>query len=172
MGARRRGVAVVAAAGLLGLMLAGCGTGQDAPTSLDLPSVPGVNVAAEDDSILIRNAHVEFSEEPYPAGGGAPVRMWLFNQTAEPIRLVEVTSVDEETGTFANVAIDEAIEVPPFGFMETTLQATSLRRTVTGVVSVPLTLAFDNDVELSIQVTMAPAPDGSLPRERMEGVGH
>lgn len=171
MGVRRHGVAMIAAAGVLGLVLAGCGTGQDAPTSLDLPSVPGVNVAAEDDSILIRNAHVEFSQEPYPAGGEAPVRIWLVNQTPEPIRLVSVASVDDESGTFADVITDGEVEVLPAGIVETTLQLTNLRRTINGVVAVPLTLAFDNDVTLAIQITMAPADD-ALPRERIEGVGH
>jgi hypothetical protein len=156
-----RGAALVAAVGLLAaLVLAGCGAGRDAPTSLDLPAVPGVNLGTEDQSLLVRNANVVFSQNGYATGGRAPVQLWLVNNTAEPIRLVEVTS-----DLASSVEFDE-LELAPVSVVETTFEATGLNRRFTFADSLPLTLVFDNGVEISAQVPMAP-PLEPLPRERM-----
>ena len=154
-----RGAAVAATVGVLALVLAGCGTGRDAPTSLDLPSVPGVNVSAEDESVLLRNAMVVFSLEGYPAGGDAPVELWLVNTTDETVRLVEVTADEAEA-----VSFDE-IELAPRGVVQTTFEVTGLARQVDFSDSLALTLVFDNDAEISTLVPMAP-PMGDLPREQ------
>jgi hypothetical protein len=156
-----RGAAVVAVAGLVALVLAGCGTGRDAPTSLDLPSVPGVNLSADDGSVLLRNANVVFSLDGYPAGGQAPVELWLVNTTQETIRLVEVTAGQATAVTFDELTLAPASAVP------TTLEATGLNRRVDFSEPLTLTLVFDNGAEISAVVPMAPPMDDHLPREPM-----
>jgi hypothetical protein len=161
-----RGAAVIAAVGVLALVLAGCGTGRDAPTSLNLPSVPGVNVSAEDESVLLRNAMIVFSLEGYPAGGDAPVELWLVNTTDDTIRLVEVTADAAEAVNFGE------IELAPRGVVQTTFEVTGLARQVDFSDSVALTLVFDNGAEISTPVPMAPPLDDRLPREPMDVGGN
>lgn len=156
-----RGAAVVAAVGLLALVLAGCGAGRDAQTSLDLPSVPGVNVAADDGSVLVRNGAVVFSEDGYAAGEQAPVELWLVNTTDETVRLVEVTVEEAESVTF------DEIELAPASVVSTTLQATGLDQEFDFRHTLSLTLRFDNGAEISTPVPMAPPMDDRLPREPM-----
>lgn len=165
MGARTRAAVAVAAAGLIGLMIAGCGAGQDARTSLNLSSVPGVNVNADDDSILVRNAHVPFNEAGYPAGDAVPVELWLFNQTNAPVRLVGVGS--DGPGSAATVETEGEIEVPPGGPVHIVLRATGPGLDFNPIDILPLTLIFDNGVELSMRVPMAP-PLAPLPRTPMD----
>jgi hypothetical protein len=156
-----RGAALVAAVGLLAaLALAGCGAGRDAPTSLNLPTVPGVNVGTEDQSLLVRNASIVFSEGGYATGGRAPVQLWLVNNTDEPIRLVEVSS-----DLASSIEFDE-LELSPVSAVQTTFEATGLNRRINFNDSLPVTMVFDNGVEISAQVPMAP-PLEPLPRERM-----
>jgi hypothetical protein len=168
MGARRRGVAAVVAAGL-GLVLAGCGAGQDALTSANESSVPGVNARTEDDSILVRNAYVVFEEQGYPAGGQAPVRLWLYNQTDRPIRLAEATSPGADGA--ASVDTGGTIEVPAAGLVEAVLQVSGLRAGLSPAGNLPLALRFDNGADLALELTMAP-PLENLPREPMDLSDH
>lgn len=168
MGARRRGSAAIAA-GVLGLVLAGCGAGQDALTAANQPSVPGVNASTEDNSILVRNAYVIFQEEGYPAGGQASVRLWLANQTGQPIRLVEAASPG--AGGAASVDTGGAVQVPADGLVEAVLQVNGLRASLTPAGSLPLTLSFDNGAELALDLNVAP-PLEDLPREPMDLSDH
>lgn len=168
MGAGKRAAAAIAA-GLLGAALAGCGAGQDAPTSLELPSVPGVAASAEDGSVLVRNAHVVFDPDGYPAGQEAPVRLWLANETYEPVRLLAASSAEA-----ASVDVGGGIEVPPTSVVEATLRVSGLQRQLGGTAgdpattaALPLTLSFDNDVELVLAVTMAPPMDAQ-PRQPLD----
>jgi hypothetical protein len=154
----RRGVAAVAVVGLVALVLAGCGTGRDAPTSRDLPSVPGVNIGADDGSVLVRNASVVFSLDGYPTGEQAPVELWLVNTTAEPIRLVEVTAGQATSVTFDDLTLAPSSAVPA------TLAATGLRQRIDFSQPLTLTLTFDNGAEISAVVPMAPPMDHHPPR--------
>lgn len=161
-----RGAAVAAAVGVLALVLAGCGTGRDAQTSLDLPSVPGVNASAEDGSVLLRNAAIAFSPDGYPAGGDAPVELHLVNTTDGTVRLVEVTAEEAQS-----VSFDE-VELAPRTAVQTTVEVTGLARPVDFSGPVTLALVFDNEAEITAPVAMIPPADDRLPREPMELDGH
>jgi hypothetical protein len=154
-----RSAAVTAAAGLLGLVLTGCGAGQDAQTSLTLPSVPGVNLDAADGSILIRNAYLVFDADGYPVAGEAPIQVWIYNTTSRPVRLTGLASPQGAE----SVETDGAVVIPPGGFVHPTLQAAGLRRSLNGTSTLPLHLTFDNGVELAMEVPMAP-PLADQPR--------
>jgi len=147
---RTRGAAIIAAA-LLGIGLAGCGAGQDAPTSRVVPAVPGVNVDAEDGSVLVRNAVVPYRSQGYRAGGQVPVEMRIVNEGLEPVRLVSASS---EQATSVQI-VGEAT-FPPNEATPLTLRLGGLRTAVNATSRVPVVLRFDNGVELSMQVPVAP----------------
>ena len=147
---RTRGAAIIAAA-LLGIGLAGCGAGQDAPTSQVVPAVPGVNVNAEDGSVLVRNALVPYRSQGYRAGGQVPVEMRIVNQGLDPVRLVSASS---EQATSVQI-VGEAT-FPPNEATPLTLRLGGLRTAVNATSRVPVVLRFDNGVELSMQVPVAP----------------
>ncbi|MFS8498426.1 MAG: hypothetical protein FWJ70_09340 [Micromonosporaceae bacterium] len=147
---RSRGAAIVAAA-LLGLGLAGCGAGQDAPTSRVVPAVPGVNVDAEDGSVVVRNALVPYQPQGYRVGGQVPVEMRIVNQGLEPVRLVSASSEQAARAQIAGEAV-----IPPGVATPLTLRLGDLRAAVNATSRIPLVLRFDNGVELSMQVPVAP----------------
>lgn len=168
----KRLIAATATAGLLGLALTGCGAGRDALSAYNEPAIHGVNANATDDSVLVRNAYVEFSEQGYPRGGTAPVRLWLVNDTTDPVRLVEAT-----TDQAAAVVVDPAATIPARGYLETTLDISGLQRQIGGdtanqdaVTPLPMTLLFDNGAEVTLQLSMA-TPLEPQPRAEVDMTG-
>jgi periplasmic copper chaperone A len=171
---------LLAAVGVV--MLAGCGAGQDAQTTLTQPSIAGVS--ADGNGIAVRNAVVPFSAAGYPAGGEAPIQFAVANNGREPVRLVQLAS-----GAAGAVTLEAAVPVastapPPSGgtpqlalapneLVNVTLRATGLAEALNGTSAVPLTLTFDNGAALSLVVPMAP-PEQPLPREApvVEGEEH
>lgn len=95
----RRAVLAVGAASVAAAVLAGCGAGQVAETSLKRPSNQGVNEENSDGSVAIRNLAVVYNgTQGYPANANAPVEVGLYNQTTRPIT-VTVTSSRPTDGT-------------------------------------------------------------------------
>lgn len=170
----RSRVLVAAVTGLLGLALAGCGTGQGAPTSNTLSSIPGVN--ADGAGVAVRNARVPFAEGGYPAGGDAPVELTVVNTGTEPLRLVEQSSPAAGSVTVASVelvgvapdgtGVGNQLRLPPGGLANATLTASGLVGALDGTVPLPVTLVFDNGAELDLELPTAP-PEEPLPREPM-----
>lgn len=169
---------MVAASGLLGLALAGCGAGQDAASTRTLESVPGVNADAA--GIAVRNAVVPFAAEGYPTGADAPLELSVVNQNDQPVRLVEasaeavrevtVTSVVRVGGTATPAPAEPAepeLVVGPGEVVNATLQLTGLGTALDGTSAVPVTLTFDNGGELPLIVPVA-TPLEAQPREPME----
>jgi copper(I)-binding protein len=92
---RPTGAAVVTGAVIGAMALAGCGAGQITQTSGQVPAVVGAN--AGNQSVVVRDAHIEFAEEAkganiYPRGGAAPLQMSIVNTGGEPDRLVSASS--------------------------------------------------------------------------------
>lgn len=159
---------LVAAGALLGVVLAGCGAGQDAATSLDRPSVPGVNASL--DGIAVRNANVPAGGEGegYGIGETAPVVFSLINETDAVIRLVSATSTLADS---VDPAGGDTVEVPASGLRAVTLEATGLAEALDGTGSLPLELTFAGGAVLSLDVPVAP-PAEPLPRSEPLDVKH
>lgn len=165
-------VLAVAASGLLGLAVAGCGAGQDAPTASNLSSVPGVN--ADDAGIGVRNVRVAFDPEGYPAGSAAPIELSIVNNGTDPVELVDlsstaaeavtVVSADQLGGQPPNGGAGPLLMLPPDGMVEAILLASGLAETLDGTVPLPLVLAFDNGAVFMLEVPTAP-PMEAQPRE-------
>jgi copper(I)-binding protein len=178
-------VAVVAG-GLLGSALAGCGSGQDAPTAQTLASIPGVSADAA--GVGVRNARIPFNPAGYPAGSEARVELSIVNYGTTPVQLLDLSSpaaesvtlvgavqVDPagETGGPPNGGVGPLLLLPPEQLVEVTLQVSGLADELDGTVSLPVTLTFDNGAAFALEVPVAP-PAEPLPREPMdlEGEGH
>jgi hypothetical protein len=83
----RRAVALLSGVVGAGLLLAGCGTGQNAETSAKVPPVYGVNAELQTDggSYKVLNAAVVYAEDGYESGADAPLELALFNDTGEAV---------------------------------------------------------------------------------------
>lgn len=175
-----RRVLLAAAGGLLGLALAGCGSGQDAPTAQTLPSIPGVN--ADNAGVAVRNARIPFDPAGYPAGADAQIELAIVNNSTEPVQLVDLNSP-----AASSVTVVEAVQVDPSGeptgppdggasaqlmlapdqIFEVTLQVAGLAEELDGTVTLPLELSFDNGAAFALEVPTEP-PARPLPREPMD----
>ncbi len=81
-------------------LLAACGAGQIANTAEAVPAVQGGNATAEisapgtaydGGTIGVRNATIVYNGSAgYPAGGTAPLSLYLFNNTPAPMTLTDV----------------------------------------------------------------------------------
>lgn len=173
--------------GLLGLLLAGCGVGQTAATAGDLPSVPGVS--AGDAGVAVRNAYVEFSPDGYPLTGDAPIHLSIINNTTQEVRLTEATSAaagavtvqavlrrgpatdtDAEPGAADAAPVELALA--PGELVTATLQAGGLDTPLDMLVTLPVTLSFDNGAVLGLELPMAPPREPLPPGDPREDVGH
>ena len=84
--ARRTATIAIAAAVTAGL--AACGAGQVTGTDQKQTAIAGVNIDSESGDVSLRDLQVEFeSVEGYPAGAAASLRVWISNETSEPISL-------------------------------------------------------------------------------------
>lgn len=175
-----RRVLVAAASGLLGLVLAGCGTGQDAATKTVLSSIPGVDADAS--GVAVRNARIPFAEGGYPAGGTAPIEMSVVNTGTEPLQLLELSSPAASSVTMTAVSYVDVpraagdppdggdqpqLMLPAGGLANLRLQAGGLAEELDATGPLPLLLSFDSGAVLELDVPTAP-PDQPLPREPME----
>ncbi len=109
--ARRAALFAIAAAAATGL--SACGAGQVTQTDTKQTAVAGVNVDAE--YLALRDLQVEYSgSEGYDAGETAPLRVWISNNSNEPVSLLAV-----ETDAAEQVALVDGGE-PGVDVVETT----------------------------------------------------
>lgn len=100
------GVRWAAALTVVGLAVAGCGANRSAQTSETQTAISGVDVDAG--PIALRDMQVDFGGTGfYPAGGQAPLRIWMDNQSDEPVVLEAVTSPDAEAVLLAGDVVSE-----------------------------------------------------------------
>jgi copper(I)-binding protein len=166
---------LVAMTGVLGaLVLAGCGSGQDAATARTRPSIPGVDANAGD--IQVRNAVVEFSPAGYAPGEDAFATLSIANAGQEPFTLTQVTSegagaVTVHSATHVGAASPSPgvggtpqVPVSPGQLVAVRLRLTSLRQALNGTAAIPVTLTFDGGVDVPLAVPMD-TPMEAQPRE-------
>jgi hypothetical protein len=85
--------AVAASAALATGLLAACSAGQVAQTAGIEPAVPGVSAQTVGYPVYVRNAVVDYSEpKGYRSGAKAPLALWIFNNSHQPVSLVSVTA--------------------------------------------------------------------------------
>jgi hypothetical protein len=102
------GVRWAAALAVVAMAVAGCGASRSAQTSEMAPAISGVD--ADAGTLALRDMQVDFGERGfYPAGGQAPLRIWIDNQGTEPVTLEAVTSPDAEAVVLAT---DAGAETP------------------------------------------------------------
>lgn len=100
----RQGAALFAAA--LALALTGCGAGQEAQTSRTETAISGVNANAG--NLALRDLQVDYGDTgSYLEGGQAPLRVWIANDSDEPVVLESVTSPNAEAVTFSSEFVTE-----------------------------------------------------------------
>ncbi|WP_203904664.1 hypothetical protein [Virgisporangium aliadipatigenens] len=88
----RRTLLLAASALTLGLA-SGCGAGQVTQTEGQQPPVSGVNVTSADKLIQIRNLAVVYKDPAgYPAGGTAPLQVYIASNGNNTVKLVSVTA--------------------------------------------------------------------------------
>jgi hypothetical protein len=109
----RRGAPRLAAVLIVITSLAGCGAGQLAQTSREVPAITGAD--SGNGPVVIRDAQIVFGplgdgSAVYPPGGTAPVQMRVINQGGQADRLLSASSP-----TATTVAISGGMALPPGG---------------------------------------------------------
>jgi hypothetical protein len=93
-------VLLAAGAALLLLLVAsGCGAGQAAQTSHDVPAIPGVDASAG--PIDLRDLLIPFRQGGYPAGSDVPLVVRMYSNAEQPIELNQVVPAGSGSMTVA-----------------------------------------------------------------------
>ncbi len=152
--------------------LTGCGTGKHSQTADQVAPVPGFSedftTTTNPPGIIgVRNAHLPYpGVDGYKEGSEVPVKLWLFNNTRFPVKVVVTTAE-------ATVKAPE-IEIPPAGAVAPEVVLTGLKRAVGTAGEINAEIEFVGHTRMPVQLPVAP-PDEAGPRVPMEatnGEGH
>lgn len=158
-------LAVVAAA----FALAGCGAGIHSQTAEQVAPVPGINVTAAgpqaNESVAVRNAVVAYNGvDGYKAGSVATLKIWLFNDTSNPVTVVVKTNAGTVAGGQVTIASRE--------FAKPDVKVT-LNQELRNVGSLPVQVEFVGvhqfDIKLPVEPPSAPAPAHTIDFGQPEG---
>jgi copper(I)-binding protein len=112
--AGRSRVVLVGLGAVGGLLLVGCGAGQQSQTAEQQPTIDGQN--AQVGSIALRDIALAYPESGgYEEGSSAPLDMIVVNEGEQPDALVEVRTDVAERVTFVISGAGESPEVPATG---------------------------------------------------------
>lgn len=159
-------IAVVAAAPFA---LAGCGTGMYSQTADQVAAVPGINVTAPgpqgNGTVSVRNATVAYAGvDGYKSGSVATVKIWLFNDTPNPVTVV----VKTDAGAVEN----SQVKIEPNQFAKPDVKI-KLERDLRNVESLPVQVEFVGvhqfEIELPVEPPNAPAPGHTIEFEQPTG---
>jgi len=155
----------------LGLLLAGCGAGQNAETANVVPAIPGVDATAGPVQLL--DLLIPFKADGYPAGSDAPLVVRMVSTADGPVELTAVTPGPAGVNLVVpgRVALHPATPglpiriaphdcrtlVPPTGSY---LVAGDLSAALTYGYQVPMRFTFSGGAAVDVNVPMAP-PDYS-----------
>jgi hypothetical protein len=78
----------MAATSLVLFVTSGCGAGQAAQTSQDVPVISGVDASAG--PIVLRDLLIPFRQDGYPAGSDVPLVVRMYSNAEQPIELNQV----------------------------------------------------------------------------------
>jgi len=81
-------VAALAASVATMVLAAGCGADLNAHTQQMVPAIPGVNADSSDHLVGVRDTLFAYGDpKGYPAGGTAPLQVYVFNNDSKPAKL-------------------------------------------------------------------------------------
>ena len=112
--AGRSRVVLVGLGAIGGLLLVGCGAGQQSQTAEQQPTIDGQN--AQVGSVALRDIALAYPESGvYEEGSSAPLDMIVINEGEQPDALVEVRTDVAERVTFVISGAGESPEIPATG---------------------------------------------------------
>lgn len=146
-------------AGLLAVVLTGCGAGFQAQTYQERPVTDGSNASVG--AVAIRNiAVLPDARGVVPAGSDAPVRMTLVNNANQDDALVAAsspaaTSIDITSGAGGSTV--SQLPLGPFGTTGSTagLMLRGVRQDLRSGETIPITLRFQRSGEVTMDVPVA-----------------
>ncbi|GIH08384.1 hypothetical protein Rhe02_64510 [Rhizocola hellebori] len=152
-------------------VLAGCGTGKYSQTAQQVAPVPGYSqnfsIAQPPGSVGVSNAHLPYpGVGGYKAGAEAPLELWLYNNTQNPLTVV----VTSEAGTVE----DNKTIVPVGGLVKPEMTITGLKNDIKPGESLTITIEFVGYVKTEAVLPVS-SPEEALPRSPMQapaGEGH
>lgn len=166
---RALGVALVAI-----LLVSGCGAGQKAQTSQEVPAIPGAD--ADAGPIDLRDLLVPFREGGYPAGSDVPLVVRIFSNAEQPVKLSQVApgsagTMTVEAQRFAlrqsgpaagSDRLPTSLVVPPQGYLLLVpgsgpyLVAEHIAAALPYTASLPVRFSFSTGHSVQVDVPMAP----------------
>jgi hypothetical protein len=90
----------MAATSLVLFVTSGCGAGQVAQTSQDVPAIPGVDASAGPIDLL--DLLIPFRQDGYPAGSDVPLVVRMYSNAEQPIGLTQVVPATSGSMTVAS----------------------------------------------------------------------
>jgi copper(I)-binding protein len=159
---RRRPLAVLLAVLLCGT-LAGCYAGQNAQTAQQTPDTPGVDGAVG--SMTLNDVYLE-TADTVPAGGSVALRAALTDQSAQPDRLVAVTTpvaASVELLQPDGTPVPDGIAVPGYGQVDATMgpvliRLVGLTRALSPQAVMPVTFEFSSAGRVTLDDVPAATP--------------
>jgi hypothetical protein len=164
----KRSITFAVATAAVTFVLTGCSAGLYTQTADQKPTVPGINVSAPGrdgaGTVSVRNAMLAYpGTEGYKAGSEAQVKIWLFNNLPEPVRVV------------IKPGLETPITIPPGGYAKPDVKI-PITKTIHNDASVPVSVEFVGvkqfDLKLPIEPPDAPAPPHKIELEQPAGDGH
>jgi hypothetical protein len=173
----RIAVLMALGAALLVLLVAsGCGSGQVAQTSQDVPTIPGVDASAG--PIDLNDLLIPFRQGGYPASSDVPLVVRMYNNAEQPIELTQVTPADSGTMTVLPQRISLSqpgtagsgnapltpLVIPAEGTLQLIpgsgpyLVADGIAATLPYTASVPVRFSFSTGDSVQVDIPMAPPP--------------
>jgi hypothetical protein len=156
---------------LTGIAVAACTAPVlDPPNTNAPPAFPGINADAPDHSVALRNLFViNPGPNGYPAGGGAPLAMQVWNNTGGAVSLTGATIkggtaavlvAGSQTKTTYDIPISAGNKVLLNQQAGQFLQVNCKGTLMAGMV-VPMTFTFSNKAAISVDVPVGRFPQPS-----------
>jgi hypothetical protein len=169
-----RVLSALGAALLVLLVTSACGAGQNAQTSQDVPTIPGVDASAG--PIDLRDLLIPFRQGGYPAGSDVPLVVRMYSNAEQSIELSQVVpagggsmtvlprriSLRQPGTTGAGDAPPTSLVVPAEGALLLVpgsgpyLVADGITAALPYTASVPVRFSFSTGDSVQVDVPMAP----------------
>lgn len=165
------------------LLVSGCGAGQNAETSREVPAIPGAD--ADAGPIALRDLLIPYREGGYPAGSNVPLVVRMFSTAEQPVQLSQVApgangmmTVQAQRISLRQLEAAAGSDVPPTSLVVPAegylllvpgsgpyLVAEHITAALPDTASLPVRFSFSTGDSVQVDVPMAPPtyPVGSSP---------